>query len=86
MSDLTVGYASAEITPPLGVAMAGYSDRTTGATGVNDPLMAQALVLGSGGVACALISTDLVGLDEPVATEVRRRSAEHLAVAHHRHV
>ena len=76
MSDLTVGYASAEITPPLGVAMAGYSDRTTGATGVNDPLMAQALVLGSGGVACALISTDLVGLDEPVATEVRRRSAE----------
>lgn len=75
MSGLTAGYAAAEITPPLGVAMAGYGARDTVSTGVNDPLEAQALVFVAGDKACALIATDLICLNEDVAQEVRQAAA-----------
>jgi neutral ceramidase len=57
---LKIGTASHNITPKLGIPLAGYySER--GATGVHDPLNAKVIVLESDGVKAALVSLDLIG-------------------------
>lgn len=81
MSLLTAGYAVTDITPPLGVAMAGYGARDTVASGVNDPLMGQALVFEAGTAKAALVATDLICLNEDVATRVREVAAEKSGLA-----
>jgi hypothetical protein len=58
-SGLRAGVARADITPPRGQAMAGWPERTRGATGVHDPLYATVLLLDSGTVSLALVSCDL---------------------------
>jgi hypothetical protein len=75
MSSLSVGLATADITPPLGLPMAGYGSRDELARKVTDPLLAQALVIQSGRVACAIICTDLIGLEADYVAEVRERAA-----------
>jgi neutral ceramidase len=73
---LLVGYAEADITPPLGGSMPGYfGDRK--ATAVLDPLMAKALVLRQGSESVAVVQCDLIGMGAPIVKrirdEVRRR-------------
>jgi neutral ceramidase len=48
-----------DITPPVGHAMGGYSDRKQGASGTHDPLYATVLVLDAGGNSLALVTCDL---------------------------
>jgi neutral ceramidase len=76
MAQLIAGVASGDITPPLGVAMAGYGARDETAQAVADPLMAQALVLRSGDQSAAIVCTDLICVNEPEATAARQRAAE----------
>jgi neutral ceramidase len=59
---LYAGVAKVDITPPVGIAMSGYGERTSGAAGVHDPLFARVIVLTDGRVSLALVSTDLVWL------------------------
>jgi neutral ceramidase len=69
--DLKVGVATAIITPPLGVPLAGqYFDR--GATAVHDDLFAKAVVFEKGGVKVAIVSCDLVDVGTTIVPEVRR--------------
>ena len=56
---LKAGAACTDITPPLGVAMAGYR-RTRYAKGIHDPLCAKALVLDDGRTQIALVALDLI--------------------------
>jgi len=56
---LLAGVASADITPAAGLNLWGYSNRTHGATGTLDPLMAKALVLKVGKTFIAIVSLDL---------------------------
>jgi neutral ceramidase len=59
---LHVGFATIDVTPPLGLPMAGYGQRVGVADGVEDPLTVRAVAFRdprSGGAA-ALLSTDLV--------------------------
>jgi len=56
---LAAGFARADITPAPGIHMGGYWGRTSGATGVHDPLWARALVLGSGVDRIGLVALDL---------------------------
>ena len=51
-ADLRVGVARVEITPPLGIPMAGYYHER-GADGVIDPLYSKAVVIESDGVRAA---------------------------------
>jgi hypothetical protein len=49
-----------EITPPLGIQMAGYNSTGRPAKGVLDPLYAQILILDDGTRAIALVTLDLI--------------------------
>jgi hypothetical protein len=72
---LEAGFGEADVSPRLGgrpVYMAGFGhDRK--ATGVHDPLMARAAVLGHGPRKFALVSVDVVGLFHPLVERVRKR-------------
>ena len=73
-AEFLAGIARIEITPPSGVAMAGYAARKGVATGVHDPLYASALVLQNGEVSVAYIFLDLIGMNAPaVEQEVAKR-------------
>ena len=61
---MRVGAASAEITPPLGLAMDGYGARASGAIGIHDPLFVRVLVAeGDDGLAVGLVVADLLYID-----------------------
>jgi hypothetical protein len=58
---LQVGFATIDVTPPLGLPMAGYSQRVGFGEGVEDPLTVRAIAFRDGhGGAGVLLSTDLV--------------------------
>ena len=58
---LKAGFARAEITPPLGVPIAGYFVPRR-ATGVLDPLEASCLALSDGASTALLLALDLLGI------------------------
>ncbi len=61
-AQLQAGIATADITPPPGGPMAGYSARGLAkSTGAHDPLMAKALVLKDDDTILAIVTMDLVG-------------------------
>ena len=64
-ADLTVGFADADVTPPIDgktpVYIAGFGNNRK-ATKVHDPLMARAVVLSDGKQKIALVCADVVGL------------------------
>src|SRR5690606_32710919 len=69
---LSVGVATADITPPLGYGMSGYFHHR-GATGTLDPLLAKAIVFKQGDVRAALVVGDVIGIDRPLAEAVREQ-------------
>ena len=72
---LTAGVATADITPPPGARLWGYSNRTHGATGTLDPLMAKAVVLRAGDKSVAIVSLDLGRTpEESVLAKVREKT------------
>ena len=71
---LLAGLAELEITPPLGYRMDGYfSERLS--TGTKDPLKARALVLHQGDTKIALVVADVIGMPQPLSSEVRALAA-----------
>ncbi len=69
-AELRVGVAQTDITPPLGIPMAGYYHER-GADGVLDPLLSKALVLETGGQRAALIVLDLISISRSVTDQAR---------------
>ncbi|NLJ36404.1 MAG: hypothetical protein GX358_09305 [candidate division WS1 bacterium] len=72
---MQAGFETVEITPPLGVPLAGHFNRRP-ARGVHDPLTAYAMVLDDGRRQVALLGTDLLGIPDAVADRVRALVAE----------
>ncbi len=66
---INVGVSITDITPPVGLAMAGFAVRTDPATGTHDPLTARALVVDD----TALVTTDVIGIDAELSKRVRSR-------------
>ncbi len=70
---MRAGSARIEITPPKGLPMGGFPERTDPAKDVHDPLFARALVLDDGERRVALLSADLPEVSVAFAADVRRR-------------
>jgi neutral ceramidase len=73
---LQAGFAAVDITPPLGVYLAGHFNARQ-ANGIHDPLTAQALVFERGDERIALVGCDLVGIPGELTALVRERLTEH---------
>ena len=71
---LMAGAAEREITPSVRTPLAGYSRRHgTLSTGVHDPVFVRAVVLQDGERSVALVSADLLIIDERLFNAVRHR-------------
>lgn len=79
---LLAGVAAVDITPAPGLMLWGYSNRTHGATGTLDPLMAKAVVLRSGDNTAAIVSLDLGRTpEEAVLDKIRERTQRECGVS-----
>lgn len=65
-----VGVAATDITPPLGIPLAGYY-HARGAGGVLDPLFAKALVIEADGARAAFVTLDLISLTRAMTDQAR---------------
>jgi len=72
-TQLRAGIAREVISPPQGIYLIGYGDRTKGNTGVHDDLTATALVLDDGRERVALVACDLLCLNEFIVDRIRAR-------------
>ncbi len=79
---LRVGYAEADINPPLGVSMPGYFSDRRGA-GTLDPLKSKVLYLRQGDRRVALVSTDLLWVDAPTVQRIRAAVSARIKPAPH---
>jgi len=68
---LRAGVARRIITPPKGIFLIGYGDRTKGNLGVHDDLTATALVLDDGKTRIAIVVLDMLAINEFVVDRVR---------------
>ena len=79
---LMAGVATIDITPEPGKMLWGYSNRTHGATGTLDPLMAKAVVLRSGDHSVAFVSLDLGRTpEESVLAKVRETTSARYGIS-----
>lgn len=80
MSAYDAGFATTDITPPLGTPMGGNFRSDYGARGVHMPLQAHAMVLRRGDVTLAVVSADLMAVTETMTDAVRRRVTAHTGI------
>ncbi len=73
MRHLCAGFARGDITPPLGVTMDGFQERTKPSTGTHDKLSSRVLFLEDGENALFLISCDVCWFTSQHIEEVGRR-------------
>lgn len=78
-SDLSVGVAVADITPPQGWRMSGYFHERIN-TGTHDPLLAKAMVFAQGQERAALVICDLLYLSREVSDRARGTAAERTGI------
>ena len=74
-TELQAGAARRIITPPPGIFLIGYGDRSKGNTGVHDDLTATALVLEDATTQVAIVALDMLAINEFVVDRVRQRVA-----------
>lgn len=78
---LKAGVSRFDITPPLGLELAGYPHYPRNNTGYHDPLYATCLYLNSDGIEVAMVTLDLLFFSKIHVKEVRRRLAEHSVIS-----
>ena len=69
---VTAGFHKVDITPPVGVPLAGFAARTGVATGVHDRLYVRALAIERAGGRAVFASLDVLGLSAEFVSRVRR--------------
>jgi len=70
---IKAGAARAIISPPRGIFLVGYGDRSKGNKGIHDDLTATALVLDNGTEKIAIVAVDILCLNEFIVDRVRAR-------------
>jgi len=71
---LLAGAAKSDISPELGIQIAGDIGRKRPCTGIKEPIYARALVLEQAGRRYCIVTVDVLAIDTPWADEVRRRA------------
>lgn len=66
---IKAGAAIVDITPPVGLHLAGFAARTKPSEGVHDPLTARALAVND----TAVVVLDVIGIHESMAERIRQR-------------
>lgn len=81
-SEMKVGIAKRDITPPVGLPMAGYGARSGHSTGVGDPLFARAFTVfnETQGKRLAILTSDLVAYDSATLQNFRNRVEDETGV------
>lgn len=69
-ADLRIGVATTDITPPLGIPMAGYY-HARGADGVLDPLFSKAMVIGQNDDRAAFVVLDIISVTRSITEQAR---------------
>ncbi|MEN6302541.1 MAG: hypothetical protein ABFD96_07440, partial [Armatimonadia bacterium] len=78
-SALRAGFAAVDITPPLGVFLAGHFNARQ-SIGIHDPLTAQVILFERGEERLALVGTDLIGIPAELTGLVRDRLQQALGL------
>lgn len=68
---LRAGAVQVDITPPIGCEMSGYAARKNVSQGMHDPLFAGILILDNGWTKIALITLDIIGVEDKLIAEVK---------------
>lgn len=76
---LRVGFATTDITPPVGYRMSGYFFERP-STGTKDPLFARTMYLEQDGVAGAIVICDLIAIYPEVTQAARAAAAKELQI------
>lgn len=71
MSPLQAGIATVDITPYVGIWLAGFAGRKKPSEGVHDPLRSRALVLDDGEKRLCLITNDMLSINYETADEIK---------------
>ncbi len=79
MNSLKAGFASAKITPPMGINISGYFVERL-ADGVLDDIYVRALALEAGGKRVVMLSYDLCSVVTPTAKVIRKMVSEALGL------
>ncbi len=79
--NLTMGAAKVDVTPPVGLSMAGYSGRKSTANGTHMPLWARAFVCEQATVRVALVVVDVVGFSAKTTAGIRTAIREQTGIA-----
>jgi neutral ceramidase len=77
--EVRAGVAAVDITPPLGIPLAGYYHER-GADGVLDPLFSKALVLESDGERVALVTLDIISVTREITDQARAEIEKSTAI------
>lgn len=77
---MKIGTAVSDITPPVGMKMAGYAERVGGSVGVHDALLLQTAVFAQNETRAVLIAADLIGLGDAFCAQVSQAIATHCAI------
>jgi neutral ceramidase len=64
------GFATADITPPIGATLNGFIARLTPSIGIDAPLTARALWLEDRHARCLIVALDVLGLSAPFADRI----------------
>ena len=70
-SKIMAGVARSIITPPKGIYLIGYGDRTKDNTGVHDDLTATALVIDDGVTRIGIVALDILTINEFIVDRIR---------------
>ncbi len=73
---MKIGASKVDITPPVGVDLAGYAAREKGSSGIADNLYSKTLVLDDGKEKIAIVTNDLIGLGEKTVNRIRKIAEE----------
>ncbi|HUU42729.1 MAG TPA: neutral/alkaline non-lysosomal ceramidase N-terminal domain-containing protein [Planctomycetota bacterium] len=71
MSEVTVGHARRDITPPAGTWMMGYAARTKPCEGVHDPIYTNAVAVSDGSKTVVVITLDVSSVDGEVTRRIK---------------